>query len=258
MQQPAQGDGTGKILITLRNMRFSDPTLFEGMPEHVVRSIVQKNPYSPDAPYSSERLDIVRGLVHGYQTYPDFFEDYAAVCAASGRWGMLELVRSAQSRRPSSPLSILFGVPTDVIKACTVKNKEQLAGLARFAVAGVDSRLLPPYEKFDAAEAPTDDDMEAFATHRLHVKFSSYSPWFEMMDCTDLEKYCVLHDFQRNSEVRHHSFAGLTWMFAEVGRLGLPLHRVLRAFARTGDVHAALTVWDMPEEYLTALVGEES
>lgn len=252
MQQPMQGDGTAKVLVTLRNMEFSDPSLFEGLPEHVLDSILTKNRYV--AGYSSDRRDIARGLVHGYQVNPDFFEEFAA----SGHYGMLYLVRSAQVRRPSSPTGLLFGVSDAVVKACTVKTKEQLAGLARLAIAGVDPRLLPPYQKFDAADAPRDGDMQAFATRRLHEQFSPYSPWFDLMDCSDLEKFQVLHDFRRSSEsgATHHSFAGLTWMFAEVGRQGLPLHRVLRAFVKTGDVRAALAGWDMPEEYLTVFAGQ--
>lgn len=233
----------------LRKMRFDDPAWFEGLPFGVAYLLLEHNPHYRLRVVESRR-DIAAGLVHSYTKNPEFFDDFAA----AGVPGMDALV-SAAVAASRKPLAFLMGADEELLENVAVKSEVQLAGLARFAIGGIDPIVLRGFEKFDAAEAPAVDEMGGFAEVRLHEKFGPYRAWFSLLDCSAEEQYRILWNFCFG-EMRHHSVADLSWMFAMTERRNLPLHRVLDAYTKVRKAELALELWDMPDDYLYALAKE--
>lgn len=245
------GDGTTSAVKMLRKLRFDDPSWFEGMPSHISDLLLERNEHYKLKVNEYDR-DIAMGLVQGFHRHPGVFEDFAA----AGTFGMDALVTVA-SAASTKPLALLLGADVALVEAVAVKTKEQVAGLVRFAIGGIDPVVLFGQEKFDGADAPSLDEMDGFTTKRLYKKFGVYEPWFEDMDCSDLEKYRILRMFCYGPRANTTQLPRLTWMFLQVERQGLPLHRVLWAFALTGKAELALELWDMPDDYINLLAQEE-
>lgn len=246
------GDGTTSAVKLLRKLRYDEPSWFEGMPSHISGLILEVNEHYR-MKVKEYHEDIARGLVNGYKKNPEVFERFAA----GGVAGMDELVNVAAASS-SSPLATLMGADVALVDVVAVKNAEQVAGLSRLARGGIDPVILrSTMEKFDAAKAPSMEEMDGFTTKRLYKKFGVYESWFEHMDCSDLEKYRILRMFCYGPRSATAQLPRLSWMFLQVERRGLPLHRVIWAFALTGDAEMALEVWDMPDDYINLLAQEK-
>lgn len=250
------GAKASKGMSILRLTKFASVSQFQSGLRDIADSLLGGDNRGMFA--TPEHDSIAAGLDHGYRQNPEWFEKLLRG-PVSPFWGppdMGMLCTQATADSPECPMSILFGVQPDVVAGCHVQSFGQVAGLARLAVGEVDASLLAtPSAFYDARLAPywlLEEGGDRFAAHRLEEAFSMHSPLAELFDCSDAEKF---RTFAAVMGRRFASSSELAALCVRAERVGAPLHRVLQAFARTGDVEASLVLWDAPVEYLDAAVG---
>lgn len=251
------GPGAKRGMTMLRLVKFADVLQFRSGLRLIAEPLVAVD--NDDLFATAAHASIAAGLDHGYKKNPAWFVR-ALDTPQSSIWGPVDMGRLcayAERDAPECPLSILFGVAPEVVAACHVQSIEQVAGLARLAVAEVDAGLLAtPAALYDAKTAPSWllEDSSRFPAHRLAETFAEQEPLARLLECSDAEKFKTLSALMGVSQP---SSAKLAALCVRATQAALPLHRVLQTYARCGDVEASLVLWDAPLEYLMATMGEK-
>lgn len=210
--------------------------------------------------HGGEGMDtIAKALERGYRRNPTWFEDTlnpSSVSIWSDRKGMSALASAAQRDMPESPFTLLFDVDASVVDGLRIRNFEDITGLARIALSDVGPELFWTAKRyFSAAEAPSVDELRspAFATRRLGEMYPEFIPLAELLECDEVTKFTIFRDLDARGLAQMPVAVGAVCVQAALA--GVPLHRVLQAWALCRDADAALVLWDAPTDYLLAVAG---
>lgn len=249
-----------KAIGLIRLIQFAHPGQFSDM-AHLSEYLLADDPDHPG--YSTPHMDdIAKALDQGYRKNPGWFEDVLnppTISIWNDRKGMSALASAAQRDMPESPFTLLFGVDSSVVDGCRMRGFEDIAGLARIALSGIGPELLWTAKRyFQAADAPSVDELRspAFATRRLGEVYSEFIPLAELLECDEVTKFTIFRDLDARGLAQMPVAVGAVCVQAALA--GVPLHRVLQAWALCRDADAALVLWDAPADYLLAVAGGEA
>lgn len=230
----------------LRNARFSSVSLFSAIPADKAEAFVRPS-NAPEGSWDSGEIhDIARGLDHGYERHPGWYQAAFESEEYKTR-GLAGLCERAAFNEPEAPLTLLFGLNPGVQNRLRIENLAQLAGVARLAIRDTHVALVRGLGGFDPKTVPPVSQLDKFPSVRLLQRFSAHVDLFPALKCSDEEKYMVFDELDREKLLNGSPLAAVCAMAVE---RDVPVHRALHAYAKTHNVRAAIEAWDMPDEYL--------